>query len=433
MTAADRYAKSNELHARALRSIPLGAQTFSKSAQQFPAGGAPLFIASGSGGRCRDVDNNEYVDLIGGLLPVVLGHGDPDVTAAIHAQLENGIVFSTGSPLEIELAERLIEIIPCAERVRFGKNGSDATTAAVRLARAHTGRDRIIACGYHGWQDWYIGATVRHKGVPEAVRALTTRVAFNNLDAMAAAFGAHPGEVAAVIMEPVGAVEPSPGYFEAVTALAHKEGALLIFDEIISGFRVALGGAQQYFGVTPDLACFGKAMGNGMPISAVVGRAEIMMQMEEIFFSATFAGETLSIAAAIAVIDKMRRAPVIETLWQRGAELVDGARQRIHEAGLSHAIHLDGLAPWTLIGFADHPMARKEAIRTLFLREMIACGVLVAASHNVSYAHDDADIAQVLAAYDKVCPLVAEELATGKLEERLGIAPITPVFSVRAG
>jgi glutamate-1-semialdehyde aminotransferase len=232
-------------------------------------------------------------------------------------------------------------------------------------------------------------------------------------------------------MEPMNLANPQPGYLESVRELVHRRGAVLIFDEVITGFRFHLGGAQALFGVTPDLASFGKAMGNGMPISAVVGRADLMAEMEEIFFSSTFGGETLSLAAAIAVVDKMRREPVIETIWRTGRQLADGTRARLRSAGLDQVIELSGLAPWIILTFQDHPGGRKEAIKTLFLREMLAAGVLLSASHNVCYAHSEDDLEQVLDAYDRALVVIAEELRRGALEERLGTPVIESVFKVR--
>jgi glutamate-1-semialdehyde 2,1-aminomutase/spore coat polysaccharide biosynthesis protein SpsF len=426
-----RYRNSNAMLARARKVIPLGTQTFSKSYQQFPQGSAPLFLARGKGGRVWDVDGNEYVDMISGLLPVLLGYGDPDVDAAIREQLSNGISFSLATELEIEVAELLTEIIPCAEMVRFGKNGSDATTGCVRVARAATGRSRLIVCGYHGWHDWYVAATVRNKGIPAGIADLIQRVPYNDIEAMHAAFRKHPGEVAAVILEPMNSAEPKPGYLAEVKELAHKQGALLVFDEIITGFRFALGGAQEHFGVTPDLAAIGKSMGNGMPISAVVGRADLMAQMEEVFFSSTFGGETLSLAAAKAVIQKMRREPVVQRLWSTGSGLAARIRAAITANGLDGIVGLYGAAPWTLLGFYDASTARKEAIKTLFMREMLARGVLIAASNNVTYAHTAEDMELVARAYEESLGRVSNALQGGRLESELGCPPIMPVFSVR--
>ncbi len=428
----DRYATSKSMLERAQSVIPLGSQTFSKAYTQYPRGAAPHFLERGDRGRVWDVDGNEYVDLICGLLPVVLGYCDPDVDAAITAQLEKGISFSLATGLEIELAERLVDIIPSAEMVRFGKNGTDATSAAVRLARAHTGRDRIAIGGYHGWQDWYIGATVRNKGVPHSIGSLTHRFPFGDLDALKALFKQHPGEFAGVILEPVVGGADSGAYLAAAKSLVHQEGAVLIFDEVISGFRIAMGGGQSHFGVTPDLSAFGKAMANGMPLAAIVGREEIMRHMEEVFWSSTFGGEALSLAAAIAVIDKMRRENVIESLWRKGDTLGSGVETLIAHHNLGQAIGLAGLAPWKQLSFGDHPKARKEAIKTFFIREMLNRDVLIMGSHNVCYAHNDADIQLVLAAYGGVFAALAEQLEQDGFEERLGCPVIEPVFSVRS-
>lgn len=427
----DRYARSKEMLSRAKRVIPLGSQTFSKSHIHYPEGQAPLFATRGRGGRSWDVDGNEYVDLVCALLPLTLGYGDPDVDAAIRAQLENGITFSLATELEVKLAERLVEIIPCAEAVRFGKNGTDATSAAVRLARASTKRDRIAVAGYHGWQDWYVAATSRHKGIPQVVRDLTHRFPFNDLDALHRLFREHPGEFAAVITEPAGAALPKPGFLAALKELCGANGVLLIFDEVVTGFRLALGGGQEYFGVTPDLAAFGKGMANGMPLSAIVGRAEIMAEMEEVFLSSTYGGEALSLAAAIATIDKMCREPVIKALWTTGALLAEKAKSAITRNGLGEVIRIGGLDPWRLLSFADHPNALAAVIKTFFIREMLKEGVLMLGSHNVCFAHDAKDAVHVAGAYDRVTAALAEELKQSGLEERLGCPALRPVFAVR--
>jgi len=330
---SQRYQQSETLLERALNTIPLGSQTFSKSRTQYPFGVSPYFIERGQGSHLWDVDGNEYVDMIGSLAAVTLGHRDPDVDAAVRAQLDSGVIFSLPHRLEMEVAEQIVKMVPCAERVRFGKNGSDATAGAVRVARAFTGRDHVAVCGYHGWQDWYIGTTLRNRGVPEATRALSHSWAYNDIDSLEAIFKAHPDQVAAVIMEPMNVVEPMPGFLAAVKALAHKHGALLVFDETITGFRYANGGAQELFDVTPDLATFGKGLANGYPVSAVAGRADVMQLMEEVFFSFTFGGETLSLAAALATMRKLEREPVTATLTSQGLKIIDGLRSRIAALG----------------------------------------------------------------------------------------------------
>jgi glutamate-1-semialdehyde 2,1-aminomutase len=432
INSARSYSRSAQMLDRAEKVIPLGSQTFSKSKIQLPQGASPLFVSRGDGGRVFDVDGNEYVDLIMALMPNVLGYRDPDVDLAIRRQLTRGISFSLPSELETELAERLVKHIPCAEMVRFGKNGTDATSAAIRLARAATRRDRVMLCGYHGWQDWYIGATSRNLGVPCAVSALSHVVPYGDVAAVDALLTKHSKQFAALIIEPAGAVEPPAGYLQHLKDLVHRHGALLIFDEIVTGFRWSLGGAQAYYGVTPDISCFGKAMGNGMPISAVVGRASIMRLMEDIFYSGTFGGETLSLAAAIATIDKIEREQVTERLWRVGSALKQEASARIVAAKLNGVIELVGSGPWAILTYRDHPNGSKDAIKTLFLREMIAAGVLVNASHNICFAHREDDVYHVLAAYDHALAVLREALDAGDIGQRLGNQVIRPIFAVRA-
>ena len=431
-TDGDRsYGASSQLLRRAEATIPLASQTFSKSRIQYPEKAAPLFLTHGDGALVWDVDGNEYVDMVGGLFPLVLGYCDPDVDGAVRAQLDRGISFSLATTLEADLAERLVDLIPCAEKVRFGKNGTDATSAAVRLARAYTGRDRIAVCGYHGWQDWYIAVTSRNKGIPQAVRDLSHVFKYNDLGSLAALLDAHSGEFAAVIMEPMNMTEPAPGFLEGVRDLTQRHGTLLVFDEVITGFRFALRGAQSLFGVTPDLASFGKAMGNGMPISAIVGRAEIMKEMENIFFSGTFGGEALSLAAAIAVIDKMKREPVIETLYETGAALTAAVNKRIAAHGLDDVLSLNGRDCSCILAFKDKDGVRKEAIRTLFLKEMLAAGVLINSAHSMCYAHDKMAVARVVAAYDHALGRLSAALESGNFERNLGVPVIKPVFQIR--
>ena len=425
------YERSNSYLPRAESVVPLAAQTFSKSRIQLPEGQAPLFVTHGDAGRIWDVDGNEYVDLINGLLANLLGYNDPDVSEAVEAQLREGVSYSLATKLETELAERMCEMIPSAEMVRYGKNGSDATTGVVRIARHATGKEHVIGCGYHGWQDWYIGGTPRTAGIPKAVRELIHIAPYNDIDAMDRLFREYNDNIACVIMEPMNAVWPEEGYLQEVKELAHKHGALLVFDEIVTGFRFANGGAQELFGITPDLSSFGKGMANGLPISAVVGRADLMREMEEIFYSLTFGGEALSLTAAIAVLDKLRREPVVEKINATGTAMADGARAAIEEFGLSDIIALNGHPSWMVLAVSDHPSARKEAIKTRFMREIIRSGVLLTASHNISYAHSDADIAQVIAGYREACRITSQELNSGDLEARLDVPVVEPVFKVR--
>lgn len=428
---SERYRQSEALLARALKTIPLASQTFSKSKTQYPFGVSPYFIERGQGCRVWDVDGNEYIDFVSSLASITLGYNDPDVTTAVRAQLDDGVIFSLPHRLEMEVAERLVDMVPCAEMVRFGKNGSDATSGAIRLARAFTGRERVAVCGYHGWQDWYIGSTARHRGVPQAVRELTHSFAYNDLAALQALLEAHPGEFASVIIEPMNVVEPAPGYLASVRELAHQHGALLVFDETITGFRFANGGAQEYFGVTPDLATFGKGLANGYPVSAIAGRADVMHLMEEIFFSFTFGGETLSLAAAAATLDKLRREPVTTTLAARGEQLRTGLNTLIEQHALSEWLSCTGHPSWTFLVVKDAPGCTLWEAKTLLMQELLARGILWIGTHNLNYAHSAADIAALLKAYAEVLPLLKRAIASGRPRDFLRCEPLQPLFKIR--
>ncbi|GJD47520.1 3-aminobutyryl-CoA aminotransferase [Methylobacterium crusticola] len=426
-----RYAASERQLDRALATIPLGAQTFSKSTTQFPHGVSPYFAARAEGARLWDVDGNEYIDFVNALAAVTLGYADPDVNAAVAEQLGHGTVFSLSHALESEVAELICAMVPSAEAVRFGKNGSDATAGAVRLARAFTGRDHVLACGYHGWQDWYIGATARHRGVPEAVRALTHTFPYNDLPAVERLLGRHRGAVAAIMLEPMNVAAPAPGYLEGLKALAAEAGALLIFDETITGFRYAPGGAQELFGVTPDLTTLGKGIANGFPLAALCGRADVMRLMTEIFFSFTMGGETLSLAAAKAALTKLRREPVIETLRARGTRLLAGAEAAIARAGAGGFLATAGDPTWSFLVVRDAPGATALEIKTLWLQEIFSRGILSLGTHNLSYAHAEVDIDRLVAVYDEVFPLLAGAVAQGDVPRHLRCAVLEPLFRVR--
>lgn len=426
------FEKSKAFLARAEQVIPLGSQTFSKSRTQYPYGVSPFFITRGQGSRVWDVDGNEYIDFVSSLASITLGYQDPDVTNAVRAQLdESGVIFSLPHPLETEVAELICEMVPCAERVRFGKNGSDATAGAIRVARAHTGRDRVAVCGYHGWQDWYIGSTARNRGVPQATRDLTHAFAYNDLESLRKVLAAHKDEFAAVILEPMNVAEPQPGFLEGVKELAHQHGALLVFDETITGFRYANGGAQAHFGVTPDLATFGKGLANGYPVSAVAGRADVMKQMEEIFFSFTFGGEALSLAAAKATLEKLKREPVAATLAARGRHIVDGVRAMIENHGLQDVFSVSGHPSWSFFNIKDARGATSFEIKTLWMQEIIERGILSVGTHNVNFAHSQADVDRLVQVYAEVVPFIGTVLSDGKVRDALRCEPLVPLFKLR--
>jgi glutamate-1-semialdehyde 2,1-aminomutase/spore coat polysaccharide biosynthesis protein SpsF len=363
-----------------------------------------------------------------GLGAVILGHADPYVNAAVTDQLELGVAMSLPHPLEVEVSELLVELIPCAEMVRFGKNGSDATSAAVRLARAYSGRDLIACCGYHGWQDWFIGTTTRNLGVPEGVQGLTKPFAYNDLESLDRIFKEHPGEVAAVIMEPVGVEKPKDDFLERVRDMTHRAGAILIFDEILTGFRFSIGGAQEFFGVIPDMACFGKAIANGFPLSAVVGRTDLMRVMDQIFFSSTFGGDLVGLSAARATLEELRTQEVASYLWRVGDRLKDGIEGAIRDEGLEMSVRCRGLSPRLVLEFSGDSPWEERVVKSFFQQECIRRGILFSGAHNLSNSHSVEVVDTTVSVYREVLREMSAALKSGTMEAQLNGAPVSPVF-----
>lgn len=426
-----RYAKSEEQLKRAEQTIPLGSQTFSKSRTQYPVGISPLYAARAKGAEIWDVDGNKYIDLVSSLASITLGYGDPEVNKAVKKQLRLGVSLSLPARLEAEVSELIVEMVPSAEMVRFGKNGSDATSAAIRLARAYTGRDHIIVCGYHGWQDWYIGSTTRNKGVPETVSSLTHKFEYNNIESLRAVLDSLEGQVAAVIMEPMNVTYPTAGFLEGVLELTHQAGAVLVFDETITGFRYAKGGAQELFGITPDLSTFGKGLANGFPLSALVGRRDVMMEMEEIFFSGTFGGELLSLAAARTVLQRQMKEDVCGELSSHGLELSDQTERIIAENGLEDVLKISGHPSWRFLNWKATGKYSVDEIKTFFMQETFKRGVLVLSTHNITLAHTPKVTRKVSAIYREVLGDLNRVIESEALREKLTVQPLKPLFKVR--
>ncbi len=426
-----RYKKSEEYLSRALKTIPLGSQTFSKSKTQLPEGISPFFAAKGNGSRFWDVDGNEYIDFVNSLASITLGYNDPDVTSAVIEQLKDGTIYSLAHELEFKVAEKIVEMVPCAEMVRFGKNGSDATSGAIRLARAYTKRDHVLVCGYHGWQDWYIGSTTRDRGVPGSVKDLTHKFYYNDIQSLKSKFEELKDNVAAVILEPVNVFPPQDNFLDKVKELTHQNGAVLIFDETITGFRLSNGGAQEFFNVTPDLATFGKGLANGYPLSAVAGSAKIMRLMEEIFFSFTFGGETLSLAASLATMTKLQNYPVIKKMTETGAELKAKLDALIKEFHVESIFSVSGFPVWSFLIIKDTPKCNSWDFKTLLQQEMFANGIFMLGSHNMSYAHSIEDVEKLLKVYRLFFEKVRFVLENDNLSEILQCEPLKPLFKVR--
>jgi glutamate-1-semialdehyde aminotransferase len=361
-----------------------------------------------------------------GIGPLVLGYRHPSVDEAIRAQLDEGITFSLPHVLEVEVAERIQDLVPNAERVRFGKTGAEVTSAAVRLARAFTGRSGVVCCGYHGWHDWYIGVTDRDRGVPEGVRRLTSTFEYDDLASLDEALDS---DVACVILEPVVFQEPRPGFLEAVRDRCRARGALLVFDEMWTGFRLALGGAQEVYGVSPDLATFSKAVANGMPLSVLTGRADVMELLErEVFFFSTFGGEALSLAAARATLDVLEAERIPERLAERGARIREGYEQLAAAHGLSSVTRCAGPAARTLVSFEATRGFSALELKSLVQQELLRRRVLWTGTNTLSAAHGEAEAAHLLNAYDAALGVLADALDSGNVRTWLRGEPVEPVF-----
>jgi glutamate-1-semialdehyde 2,1-aminomutase/spore coat polysaccharide biosynthesis protein SpsF len=423
MTAPS-IAESNRLWERAIRVIPAGTQTLSKAPSQFVDGVSPKFLARGKGSHVWDVDGNEYIDYPMALGPILLGYDFPAVSEAVIAQVREGTTFTLMHPLEVEVAEAMVDVIPCAERVRFAKNGADATGGAIRAARALTGREHVIATGYHGYHDWYIASTELRKGVPALHEGLIHPVAFGDLSALEAALSEF--ECAAVIME-LPATEPPDGYLAAAVDAAHRHGAIFVLDEIVTGFRYALGGAQELYGFTPDLACFGKGMANGYPLAAVVGGDVAMSAFDEIFFSMTYSGETLSLAAAKATLEVLRAEPVIDHIWSTGRALREGLIALGEQA--SFELMLVGNPPRSAMTFAEQPGGEPhDLLRAIFLQETHKRGVLFGVPIFPTYSHSAEDVRATLDAVEAAFERMEMAHASGDYEAHLEGRPPGAVF-----
>lgn len=359
----------------------------------------PAYFVRGSGCRVQDDQGQSYLDFRNALGPLTLGYAHPKVQEAIAKQLQDGILYSGPHPLELELAELLVQMIPAAEQVRYLKTGGEAMAAAIKLARAHTGKDLILSSGYHGWLQ-----TVHNQpGVPRAVAELTLAYNYGDLDTLRRLLETHQGQVAAVtISADYVRMVPGDTFPRELAALAKQYGALLIVDEIVTGFRLAHGGWSQYYGVTPDLAVFSKGIANGMPISVYLGKREVMQQAANgAVVSSTFSGETLSLAAAKAVLEIYRDEPVIEHLWARGEQLGDGLRKIFAQHDLP--IELSGLPPCPRMIFAGGDPAVAGPLRQALFSQAASQGVLLFDVPYVNYAHSEADIDDALGRIEKAC------------------------------
>jgi glutamate-1-semialdehyde 2,1-aminomutase len=403
------FARSEELFARAQEMV-LGGTTQGKAPNTLIPGEYPIYAARGQGAQLWDVDGNRFLDWILAYGIVVLGYCDPDVDAAAIREIQQGFAFPLTKPVQNQLAELLTELIPCAEMVHFFKTGSDSTTAAVRLARIVTGREKIVRWGYNGWHDW---CCIREAGIPRRLRQDVLTFRYNDLDSLEDVLKQNRDEVACVIMMPLEIELPQPGFLAGVKELAHQYGALFILDEMRSGFHVALGGAQEYYGVIPDLATFSKAISNGYAISVLAGRRDVMEALSQTYVSSTFYTNSIAMAAAVATINKLRREQVIPHLWQIGQGMLDGLNSLAREVDVeAEAI---GLAPMPFLVFTYADPEINETARYVFYRETTRRGILLHPNHHwfVCAAHTEQDLAHTLQISEDALRLVKKELARG--------------------
>ena len=432
------FAASNAYVSAVHELIPGGAHTYAKGDDQYPADMAPV-IERGAGCRVWDIDGNEYIEFGSGLRSNILGHGFEPVVQAARRWLDDGVNFVRPHRIELEAAECLTNLIPSAEMVKFGLNGSDATTAALRLARAYTGRDLVAVCGdqpFFSTDDWFIVTTPMSAGIPAVTRGLTVKFSYNDLADLARLFDTYPGQIAAVVMEAETVQPPAEGYFDGLRRLCDRNGTLLVLDEMITGFRWHERGAQFVYGIEPDLCTFGKGIANGFPVSALAGRREVMRlggfvgDADRVFLlSQTAGGQPWALAAMLAVVDYGQREQVSAKLRQIGGELRRRIEEVVADAGLSSYFQLKGRDCNLVYVARDSTGQPSQAFRTLVLQEFVDRGIL-APSFVVCAAHDPAAISQTVDAVAELMPVYRRAIEDG-IDQVLRGRPVRPAIRTR--
>lgn len=436
-----RFARSAAAQRRLHELVPGGAHTYARGSDQYPEGMAPVLVR-GTGARVQDLDGNWFVEYGMGLRAVTLGHGYRPVVEAVTRAASEGVNFSRPSVWELRAAERFLDQVPGAEMVKFAKNGSDVTTAAVKLARVATGRDLVAVCStqpFFSTDDWFITTTAMGAGIPQVHRDLTVGFRYNDLDSVRAMLDAHPGRVAALILEQATATaEPAPGFLEGLRELADRDGFVLIFDEMITGMRWATGGAQSVYGVVPDLSTWGKALGNGFSVSALAGRADLMEvgglntdASRAFLLSTTHGAETTGLAAYLAVADAYAERDVVGVMEAQGEKLRRGVEDAAAEAGLSDHVTVMGRASCLVFGTRDTDGNPSQAFRTLFLQELLERGVL-AQSLVISAAHTDDDVEATVEAVRGALAVYGRAVDAGTTDGLLRGRPVAPAMREQA-
>ncbi len=435
--------KSLEMFKEAKKLIPGGVQLLSRRPIRFAYGVSPIFAERAKGAYFWDIDGNKYLDITMAVNTAILGYCDPDVDKAAIEQIKKSTIFSTLHPIEVELAGEIVKVVPCAEMVRFGKSGGEADAVAIRIARGFTGLDKVVFCGYHGWHDWYIAANLespdalnKHllsnvptKGVPKCLKGTAIPFEYNNLSSLKEVLEKNKKDVACVIMEPSKANLPKKGFLEGVKELTHKYDALLIFDEINTGFRLALGGAQEFYNVTPDMAVFGKDIANGYPLTAVAGRRDVMEASKEMFISSTFWDDNSTIAAGLACIRKIKEEKVVEHIWKMGERYMKGCKEIVRKLGIK--AELKGLPCMTGMVFNYEDKSFVNQLNTLYCQELAKRGIFAGAYFPVSFAHKEEEIDKVLEAAERALSVVKKAIEQTSVKGYLEAEESKPLFSKR--
>ena len=431
--AGGRVARSMEMYERLLELIPGGTQLISRRPTRFALGVSPVVATRGKGSRIWDVDGNEYIDWVSAIGSIILGYADPVVDEAVKAQIDKGTNFSITHELELELAELLVERIPCAEMVRYARGGGDACAVAARIARGSTGRDRILFCGYHGWHDWYQAANhgsdgdldehlfpgIEPIGVPSALAGTAIPFAYGDLDGLGERLDRYRGEVAAVMMEPMRSELPAEGYLEGVASLCRDHDVVLIFDEVSTGFRPSDAGVQPVLGVEPDMAVFAKSISNGYAMGAVVGRRDVMAPADRMFVSSTYWGETVGLAATVATLTELRNRNTAQTLARTGAALKQRLNDVASDVGVS--ICCTGVDYHPHLEFSVEDPVLGNKIATLYVQEMAKRGHHGYASFYLNESQGEVEIEMLSDAAREVFALIGETLDDGRIDERLEV------------
>jgi glutamate-1-semialdehyde aminotransferase len=445
MTGAQSVERSYELYRQALEIIPGGTQLISRRPQLYALGLTPPYVSHGKGNRFWDLDGNEYIDFMMCVGASILGYADDAVDSAVVEQIRHGTAYSVSHPLEYELARELINTIPCAEMVRYCKGGGEANTIAVRIARGYSGREKVLFCGYHGWHDWYLAANlvaddvldthllpgIKPQGVPHGLAGTALPFRYNDLASLEDQLQRNKGEVACIILEASrGASLPAPGFLEGVRELAAAHGAVLIFDEVVTGFRLGLGGAQEQFGVLPDIATYAKAISNGYAMGAVVGRREVMSVVGEMFVSSTYWSDVVGLAASLATIRELRRRDAFQHIIAVGTRF----QQQFDDLAEEHDLPLRavGLPQQTAITVTEGDAALKRGIKDYYVQEMTRRGFFTSFGVNPCYAHGDTELQEVAAAWREVFPLLRSAIRASDWESRL-VAPSVEAFRRHVG